>query len=192
MQDCEAKGVIERWLRTWRDEVGDELPDHPLPIAELNAIHWAWLSAEHHVRIHETTGRAPREHWVAEAEHLRPLPRGKNLDLIFLHREERHVRKDGTVRFYGRYLEVRPELVGKTVELRFDPNDELALPRVFVDDVFACDTVVLDRIKNASRIRRRNLGAPDPAVQKTGLDPLRLIQDEHYRRTRPPTNDDED
>lgn len=39
-RDCEAKGVIERWHRTWRDEVGDELPDHPLPLAELNAIHW--------------------------------------------------------------------------------------------------------------------------------------------------------
>jgi transposase InsO family protein len=35
VQDCEAKGVIERWPRTWREEVGDELPDHPLPLAEL-------------------------------------------------------------------------------------------------------------------------------------------------------------
>src|SRR5205807_1365260 len=26
VQDCEAKGVIERWHRTWREEVGDELP----------------------------------------------------------------------------------------------------------------------------------------------------------------------
>ena len=38
--DCEAKGAIERWHRTWREEVGDELPDHPLPLADLNAIHW--------------------------------------------------------------------------------------------------------------------------------------------------------
>ncbi|MFQ5601607.1 MAG: helix-turn-helix domain-containing protein, partial [Candidatus Krumholzibacteriia bacterium] len=34
-KDCEAKGAIERWHRTWREEVGDELPDHPLPLAEL-------------------------------------------------------------------------------------------------------------------------------------------------------------
>ncbi len=47
VQDCEAKGVIERWHRTWREEVGDELPDHPLPLAELNAKHWAWLAAEY-------------------------------------------------------------------------------------------------------------------------------------------------
>ncbi len=192
VRDCEAKGVIERWHRTWREEVGDELPDHPLPIAELNAIHWAWLSVEYHARRHETTGRAPREHWLADVHHLRPVPRSKDLDAVFLHRQRRLVRKDGTVRFQGRLLEVRPELVGKTVELRFAPRDDDALPRVFVDDAFVCDTVVLDRIRNARRKRRRNLGAPDPSVEPTGLDPLRLMQDEHYRRTRPPKNDDED
>ena len=31
-------------------------------------------------------------------------------------------------------LEVRPELVGREVELRFDPRDEEARPRVFVED----------------------------------------------------------
>ncbi|MEK7836504.1 MAG: DDE-type integrase/transposase/recombinase, partial [candidate division NC10 bacterium] len=46
VQDCEAKGVIERWHRTWREEVGDELGDHPIPLADLNAKHWARLAAE--------------------------------------------------------------------------------------------------------------------------------------------------
>lgn len=192
-QDCEAKGVIERWHRTWREEVGDELPDHPLSLGDLNAKHWAWLGAEYNARVHETTGRAPREHWLAEAEHLRPLPRGKNLDEVFLHREKRTVRKDGTVRFRGELLEVRPELVGRhSVELRFDPKDEHARPRVFVGDRFFCDTVVLDRLRNASRTRRRNLGAPDPNVETTGLDPLALIEDEHYRRTRTSFDDDKE
>lgn len=191
-QDCEAKGVIERWHRRWREEVGDELPDRPLTLGDLNAKHWAWLSAEYHARVHDTTGRAPREHWLAEAEHLRPIPRGKNLDEVFLHRDKRTVRKDGTVRFAGRLLEVIPELVGRRVELRFDPKDEHALPRVFLDDHFVCDTVVLDRIRNASRVRRRNLGAPDPRSEPTGLDPLSLIEDEHYRRTRTPSHDDTD
>jgi hypothetical protein len=41
--DCEAKGGIERWHRTWREEVGDELPQAPLPLAELNSKHWQRL-----------------------------------------------------------------------------------------------------------------------------------------------------
>lgn len=190
-RDCEAKGVIERWHGTWRAEVGDELPEAPMPLAELNSFHWAWLASEYHRRVHETTGRAPFQHWLDEAEHLRPLPPGKDLDEVFLHRLKRTVRKDGTVRFGGHFYEVRPELVGKRVELRFDPHDPHAVPpEVFVDDAFFCDSVPLDRLRNTSRRRRRPLGTPDPASPPTGLDPLSLIQREHYQRTRLPGQDD--
>jgi len=182
--DAPAKGVIERWNRTWREEVGDELPDYPLTLAELNARHWAWLSVEYSARIHETTGRIPREHWLAEAHELLPLPRNKNMDEVFLHRVRRKVRNDGTVRFAGAMLEVRAELTGRSVELRFDPSDPSKLPRVFIDNVFYCDTVVLDRLANATRTRRRNLGAADPRVKPTGISPLDLMQAEHDQHAR--------
>lgn len=189
-EDPEAKGVIERWHRTWRDEVGDELPESPMSLADLNARQWAWLSVEYHARPHATTGRVPLQHWLDEARHLLPLPPHKKLDEVFLHRERRKVRKDGTVRFGGDLLEVRPELVGREVELRFDPNAPEARPRVFQDNAFYCDTVPLDRLRNATRTRRRDLGAPDPQVVPTGLDPLALIQQEHDRRARPAAIDD--
>jgi transposase InsO family protein len=182
--DCEAKGVIERWHRTFREEVEDELPPEPLPLADLNAKLWAWLGAEYHVRVHDTTKRAPRDHFLAEVDAIRPVPRGTRLDEVFLHREDRLVRKDGTVRWRGGFLEVRPELCGQTVELRYDPSDEAALPRVFVDGRFACDTVPLDRLKNMIRRRRRLAGEPAPDAAPSGLDPLSQIEAEHYRRTR--------
>lgn len=185
VQDCEAKGVMERWHRTWREEVGDELPDQPLPLAELNAKLWAWLSAEYHDRQHHTTGRSPREHWLAELSFLRPVPPQKNLSDVFLHRERRTVRQDGTVRFRGGFLEVRPELVGQEVELRFDPHDHTARPRVFVENSLVCDTVPLDRLANAWRKRRRVCGEASPDVEPSGLDPLAWIEAEHYDRVRP-------
>jgi putative transposase len=184
-QDPEAKGVIERWHETVRAEVEDELPSEPLPLAELNALHWAWLSVEYLGREHDTTKRVPREHWLSHAHELRALPRGKNLDEVFLHRAKRIVRKDGTVRFGGVFLEVRPELQGREVELRFDPSDPDARPRVFLDDHFYCDTVPLDRHANAARKRHRGRGAPAPTVIPTGLDPLALIQREHDEHARP-------
>jgi transposase InsO family protein len=182
--DAEAKGSIERWHRTWREEVEDELGATPLPLADLTAKHWAWLGSEYHARKHETTGRIPRDHLLADAHEIRAVPRDKQLDAIFLHRATRKVRKDGTVRWRGGYLEVRAELRG-TIELRFDPEDERALPRVFVGGEFFCDTVPLDRLANMHRRRRRIAGDPDPRAAPTGLDPLGLIEDEHYRRTRP-------
>jgi hypothetical protein len=186
--DAEAKGAIERWHRTWREEVGDELPEHPLPLAELNALHWAWLASEYHARTHDTTRRSPLDHWLAELAQgkLRPLPAGIDLDAVFLHRAKRTVRKDGTVRFAGELLEVRSELVGHSVELRFDPSDPSARPRVFRDGRFFCDTVPLDRHRNATRARHRPRGEPQPDLpEPTGLDPLAQIHAQHYGRTRP-------
>ncbi len=186
-RDCEAKGVIERWHRTWREEVGDELGEEPMPLAELNSFHWAWLGSEYHRRVHGTTGRAPFQHWLDEAAHLRPLPPGKDLDQVFLHRLKRTVRKDGTVRFDGRFYEVQATLAGQRVELRFDPHEpHLVPPKVFLKDAFVGDSVPLDRQHNSGRRRRRQLGPPDPASPPTGLDPLALIQREHYQRTHLP------
>ena len=117
--------------------------------------------------------------------HLRPLPPGKDLAEVFLHRTTRKVRKDATLRFEGKWLEVRAELIGQKVQLRFDPSDPDALPRVFVADRFHSDTVLLDRVRNASRRRHAPKGTPDPQVEPTGLDPLGQMLTEHYQRTRP-------
>lgn len=185
-KDAEAKGVIERWNRTWREEVEDELPEGPVRIDELIAKHDAWLASEYHARVHGTTARVPREHWLEQVEHLRPLQPGKSLDDVFLHRVTRNVRKDGTVSFQGQLLEVRAELArAKGIELRFDPTRPEVLPRVFIDDKFFCDTVVLDRHANHRRRRRQLVGALPPPSTPTGLDALALIQSEHELHTRP-------
>ena len=180
-RDCEAKGSVERLHKTWRAEVGVELPDEALPLAELEAKHWAWLSREYHARVHSTTKRKPLEHLLAEAEagHLRPLARGLDLDAVFMHRTKRKVRKDGTVSLEGRRLEVQAELVGSTVELRWDPHATRPRPTVWRDGSFVCDTVELDLLANATRKREREVDEPAP-VEPTGLEPLEDLEREHY------------
>jgi len=187
--DPEAKGVIERWNRTFREEVESELPEEPLPLEEFRSRVWSWLAVEYNARVHDTTGRVPLEHWLAAADTLRPVPPGLDLDEVFLHRERRMVRRDGTVRFRGGFLEVHYSLVKKVVELRFDPFDETKLPRVFLDGKFLCDTVPLDPFRNSIRKRRRGEGTPEEKVS-SGVDPLGLMQEEHLRRARPPESGD--
>lgn len=181
-RDAEAKGVIERWQRTWGEEVLDELPDEPLELADLQAKHWAWIACEYHQRAHETTERKPLEHLLAEVEagQLRELPAGVDLDRVFWHRAKRKVRKDGTVRFAGRMLEVQAELVGKQVELRWDPNESWKLPQVWLDGAFVCDTVELDLLANASRKRRVIQPQIEAPVEPTGLNPLADLERELY------------
>src|SRR5262249_16299602 len=135
-QDAPAKGAVERVVRTCREEIEDELPEEPLPLAEINSLLWSWMAVEYHGRQHEGPGRLPPDHWLERADSLRPLPPGISLDELFLHREKRTVRKDGTIKWEGKLLEVRSELSGRIVELRFDPEriEETGyLPRVFLD-----------------------------------------------------------
>ncbi|WP_434425929.1 hypothetical protein [Nannocystis pusilla] len=110
--DCEAEGAIERWRRTWRDGLEHELPD-TLSLPELNRRHWAWIAERYHRRQHATTGHAPLMHMLADREHLRPAPGESELNAVFLHRERRKVRGDGTVRWLGGYLEVPYALAGQ-------------------------------------------------------------------------------
>jgi putative transposase len=156
--------------------------DAPLELADLQSKHWAWIACEYHQRGHETTERAPLEHMLAELEagHLRELPAGVDLDQVFLHRAQRKVRKNGTVRFFGRTLEVSAELVGEYVELRWDPNETDVLPRVWREGAFVCDTVELDLLANASRKRKIIQPPPEPEYEPTGLDPLGDLEREHY------------
>lgn len=198
-RDAPAKGVIERWHRTWREEVEDELPREVIALEDLCAFHFAWLAREYHIRAHETTGLPPRERFLAELHELRPAPPLPRLTEIFLHRDKRVVRKDATVRWGGGYLEVRPELVGKEVELRFDPCDDTLRPKVYRDGTFVCDTVPLDRLANMHRARRRVSGEPAPDVEPSGIDPLAQLVDEHAQATRvahlahnTPADDEED
>ena len=190
-RDPEAKAGVERFFRTARAEVLDELPEGPITLAEINSKLWAWLSAEYHAREHGGTKQRPMTHWLAEADRLRPAPAGAALDTLFLHRLRRTVKKDTTVRFCGRILEVRPELCGQVVELRYDPDKPDALPQVFVDGDFYCDTVELDLVRNSSRKRRRGRPAPPLPEESIDIDALQLIQDEHARTSRVPRADDE-
>jgi len=201
--DPQAKGAVERFLKTFRAEVLDELGDEPRPLTEVNALSWSWISAEYHRREHGGTGRIPLDHWLEQVERLQPAPSGERLDAIFLHRERRKVRKDGTLRFRGAMLEVRSELSGMEVELRFDPEVRFdpttssTLPDVYVDGRFVCDTVVLEPIRNSARKRQRKSQptSPDRTPQPSGIDPLAQIADEHARRVKPPgksnTSDEE-
>lgn len=191
-RDPEAKAGVERFIQTVRAEVMDELPGGPITLAELNSKLWAWLSAEYHDREHGGTKQRPLSHWLAQADRLRPSPSGEALDRLFLHRCKRTVRKDTTVRFFGRSLEVRPELCGQVIELRYDPETPDKLPQVYRDGDFVCDTVELDLIRNSVRRRKRKRPAP-PLPHDLGdeVDALQLIQDEHARTTRRPRTDQE-
>ena len=189
--DGAAKGVIERYHKVWRAEVGIELPSAPLPLGELRERHAAWLTCEYNRRVHGTTKQTPLEHFLAGCENLRPVPRDICLEDVFLHRESRKVRKDGTVRWGSVFLEVPGEYVDQTVDLRFAPLQPGRPPMLYVDGKYVCDVFPLDRLANNKR-PRRVLPRPEPAARRTGKSPLDLITDEYHALLRALGDEDSD
>jgi transposase InsO family protein len=185
-RDAEAKGAIERWHRTWRTELGVELQGKRFDLDFLQAAHRAWLAREYHARVHSTTEKRPQAHFLAEvaAGHCRPLPKHIDIEAVFLHRKRRRVRKDNTVNLHGKRFELtRFHLATTWVELRFDPRDHDAPPKVFKDGDFVCDTRALDLHQNARRRRKRLPVHPESKIQAPehhDLDPVADLIEEHY------------
>lgn len=176
--DGAAKGVIERYHKLWRAEVGIELPSAPLPLLELRERHIAWVTCEYNRRVHGTTGQTPLEHFLSGCNHMRPVPTNISFESVFLHRETRKVRNDSTVRWGGGFLEVPGEYVGEKVDLRFAPLQPERPVMLYEGGRYVCDAHPLDRLANNKR-RRRTLPQQGPAPQRTLRGPLDLITDEY-------------
>jgi hypothetical protein len=180
VQDCEAKGVIERWHRTWREEVGDELPP-PLPLAGANAKHWAWLAAECHARKHDTTGRL-RASTGSRGGALRTLPRHKNST-----RSSCTAGAVSCARTAPCASAAAPGGAPSWWAGRWSCGSiprRRRLPARLRRGPFRLRHRALDRVRNASR-RRLRLRRQAARRRAQRPRPLALIEQRHYQRVRP-------
>jgi putative transposase len=115
-----TKGKIERFFRTVRDQFLVEIDDG-VELAELNRLFSAWLEVVYHRRVHSETELTPLARFDAAGAPVLPTP--ALLREAFLWSQERTVTKTATVSLHGNQYEVDPALVGRKVELVFDPFD---------------------------------------------------------------------
>jgi putative transposase len=123
--DPESKGKIERFHRTFRQQFLTEMdPQSIKSLADLNTLLWAWIDQNYHQSVHKgLKGLTPLQRYQQDLSHIQPLGAYANrIDDLFYHRESRRVRKDGTISYGSNFYEVPSELVGKTVQLVFDPH----------------------------------------------------------------------
>ena len=95
--------------------------DDGVELTELNRRFSAWLEVVYHRRVHSETGQTPLARFDAAGAPTLPTP--ALLREAFLWSQERTVTKTATVSLYGNQYEVDAALVGRKVELIFDPFD---------------------------------------------------------------------
>jgi putative transposase len=182
----QGRGKIERAFRTVREQflveigTGRELDD----MAELNKLFTAWVETVYHQRVHSETGQAPLQRWDRSWAAAREAGRGPvltspdQLREAFLWSEERAVTKTATVSLQGNTYEVDAALVGRKVELRFDPFDlgDIAVAYQGRD----MGKAVPHEVKRHVHPKARPDETTAP-VEASGIDYLKLLAARHER-----------
>jgi len=183
----QGRGRIERWFRTVAEKceplLKEQIHSGKLKtLCDVNTFFTAWLDTRYHNRRHSTLKMSPMEALEqAKANHL-VLSRQVEPATVyeaFLWREKRQVSSLGAVKIYSNLYEVEEDLLGKTVELRFNPYD-LRRILVYCEGVFRCEAHPY-RMKNftESRVRERQATAHS-ALESA----MRAIVQEHHEQVK--------
>jgi putative transposase len=180
-----GRGKIERFFRTVRDQFlveitgAPETPGrhHVTDLLTLNRLLGAWVETVYHTRIHSETGAAPLPRWMTGDPLALPTPAA--LAEAFLWEERRSVTKTATVSLHGNTYEVDPTLVGRRVELVFDPFD---LSQIEVRHHGApMGLAIPHRIGRHSHPKARP-ETPHETPKPTGIDYAQLIDTAHTQQ----------
>lgn len=180
----QGRGKIERFFRTVNQEFVVEIAAgqgeagrQVASLEELNRLFTAWVETVYHRRVHSETGMAPLARWMNGAPFA--IPPAGDLAEAFRWSEHRTVSKTALVSLHGNRYQVDPVLVGRRVELVFDPFD-LSFLRVRVDGAQA-GTALPFQISRHSHPKARPETPAEPPRPTTGIDYLALIDTAHTK-----------
>jgi putative transposase len=174
----QGRGKIERFFETVRGQFQVEIGDGSglANLQTLNRLFVAWVETVYHRRSHSETGQPPLDRWLAGAPFAQPTT--QQLHEAFLWQEHRQVRKTATVSLLGNAYCVDPVLVGRRVELVFDPFDLSHIEVRHNGKPMGLATAQVIGRHAHPKARPEHVEAAPPAAQ-TGIDYLRLVAAAH-------------
>lgn len=119
IRDGAAKGKIERFFRTVRDQfLARDL--NLSSLAALNAQFTLWVEEDYNNRVHSTLGMKPIDRFGIDRDRLRFLPPNQANDELFYIEADRTVRADNTFMLKGVRFEAPADLHSRKIQVRYD------------------------------------------------------------------------
>ena len=119
VRDGAAKGKIERFFRTVRDQfLALQLDLSSLEALNRQFAHW--VEEQYNAQIHSVLGMSPLDRFALDRNRVRFLPPYEANDELFFVEEERHVRADNTFSFQAVRFEAPRHLPERTIQVRFE------------------------------------------------------------------------
>jgi putative transposase len=147
VRDGAAKGKIERFFRTVRDQfLARELDLSSLE--SINRQFAQWVEEHYNAQVHSVLGMSPLDRFALDRKWLRFLPPNEANDELFFVEEERQVRADNTFSFKSLRFEAPRHLPDRAIHLRFQRSRPLERVIVYYKGERMGEARPLDPIAN--------------------------------------------
>ncbi|EAX48895.1 Integrase, catalytic region [Thermosinus carboxydivorans Nor1] len=167
----EAKGKIERFNRTVEEFLAEVSLSQPKTLEELNKAFAAWVEEGYNHRPHSALdGQTPAERFQSDVNPIR-FATLEECREAFLWEETRRVDKTGCLKLCGKIYEAGIDLIGKTVDVRYDPFD-LAEIEIWHNGRKHCLARELIISETSSAKPKEDAGQPD---RTASAKPSRLL-----------------
>lgn len=126
VRDAAAKGKIERFFRTVRDQFIDlnlRVEEKNIKsVDDINRLFRLYLE-NYNSREHSAIGCSPRQRWLQSPHQPRFPAEELHIDTLFMLEHERRVKKDGTISVNKLLFELFSAYAGQKVKIRYTPHD---------------------------------------------------------------------
>lgn len=155
--DAASKGKIERFFLTVRKRFIPLLIENDLTsLDNLNQKFFDWLEKDYHRKVHSSLGTTPLDKYMSQIDQVNHINDPDRLKMIFLKRAKRKVKHDRTISINSQLYEVPPTLIGKRIEVRFDPETYQEI-FIYDDDQYLGQAQKVIFADNAHVKRNRNI-----------------------------------
>jgi transposase InsO family protein len=147
VRDGAAKGKIERFFRTVRDQ----FLARDLDLSSLEALNrqfTQWVEEHYNAQVHSILGMSPLDRYALDRKWVRFLPPNEANDELFFVEEERHVRADNTFAFKSLRFEAPRHLPDRTIHIRFQRSRPVERVVVYYKGERMGEARLLDAVAN--------------------------------------------
>lgn len=147
VRDGAAKGKIERFFRTVRDQ----FLARDLDLSSLEALNGQftqWVEEQYNAQVHSILGMSPLDRYALDRKWVRFLPPNEANDELFFVEEERHVRADNTFSFKSLRWEAPRHLPDRTIHIRFQRSRPMERVIVYYKGERMGEARLLDAVAN--------------------------------------------
>ena len=148
VRDGAAKGKIERFFRTVRDQFLIRNLNEITILEELNDQFRAWVEDDYHSRNHSALDMRPRDRYNLDHDRIQWLQQSEFNKEIFYHEVQRTVKADNTFQLNNVRYEA-PCYLGKSkIMIRYDRANTNQPPIIYQDDTRLGEATPLNLILN--------------------------------------------